>query len=239
LIVCAELWFAERDTLHKQWLLAALVLISSGLVFTLSRGAWITAIAGIGVILLMRSQFLLLLRAALVFAVLAAVCWGYLPSESRSYATGFERENYNIQARYDSMDYALNEFEKAPFTGGGVALRKEFDATNIFLLTLAETGILGFAALAAIHLALLRMVWRSRRYWVRSSPEASLVALAAALVIGRMVHGTVDLYWGRGGLMIAWAAAGMAIRVCATARRRGNRPARPAPTPQLSHSNAP
>ncbi|MEI8233442.1 MAG: O-antigen ligase family protein [Verrucomicrobiota bacterium] len=242
LIVCAELWFAERDALRKQWLLAAMILIASGLVFTLSRGAWLTAVTGLAVILLLRRQFHLLLRAAFVFAILAAVCWGRLPSEARTYATAFERGNYNIQARYEAMDYALDEFWKNPFTGAGVGLRKEYDATNVFLLTLAETGVPGLVALVAIHLAFLRMAWRSRRYLTRSTPEASLVALAAALMIGKLMHGTVDHYWSRGDLMLTWAAAGMAIRACAAGRRRSKHPAAPAhraAIPMSSHSITP
>ncbi|MDD5350536.1 MAG: O-antigen ligase family protein [Chthoniobacteraceae bacterium] len=233
LIVCAELWFGERDTIRKQRLLAALVLIAAGLFFTLSRGAWITAATGLIVILLLHRRFLLLLRATFVLAALVAVCWGRLPAEARNYATAFDRDHYNIQARFESIDYALYEFRKSPLTGVGVGLRKEYDATNIFLLTLAETGVPGLLAFAAIHIAFLRMAYRSRRYLPRSSPEATLVALGTALVIGKIMHGAVDLYWGRGDLMITWAAAGMAIRACAVGRRRAKRPAPPRRTPAL------
>jgi len=220
MIVCTELWFAERDAVRKQWLLIALGIVACGLFFTLSRGAWITAVSGVGIILLLRRQFVMMLRASVLFAALATICWGRLPAEARNYATGFERDNYNIMARYYSIDYAQGEFERNPFTGVGVGLRKEYDATNIILLTLAETGIPGLVTLLAIHVAFLRMAWRSRRYLKRSSPEASLVAIAAALVVGKMMHGTVDLYWGRGDLMLTWAAAGMAIRACAVCRPR-------------------
>ena len=219
LIVCTELWFAERDALRKQWLLAALLLIASGLFFTLSRGAWITAITGLAVILTLRRQFRLILRAGTLFAALAAICWNHLPKDSRQYATGFERENFNIRARYESMDFALDEFQKSPLLGVGVGLRKEYDATNIILLTLAETGVPGLLALLAIHLAFLRMAWRSRHIFSRADPEYSLIAIAAALIIGKMMHGAVDHYWGRGDLMIAWASVGMAIRAYESRRR--------------------
>ena len=230
MIVCTELWFAERDSLRKQWLLVALGIIACGLFFTLSRGAWITAISGVGVILLLRRQFVMMMRATVVFAALVAICWGRLPADARNYATGFERENYNIMARYNSIDYAQAEFETSPLTGVGVGLRKEYDATNILLLTLAETGVPGLVALLAIHVAFLRMAWRSRHYLARSSPEASLVTIGSALVIGKMLHGTVDLYWGRGDLMLTWAAAGMAIRAYAVGRRR-----KLPPSPALLH----
>ena len=247
LIVCTELWFAERDHVRKQWLLGALILIASGLFFTLSRGAWMTAVTGVGVILALRRQFRIMLRAGLVFVTLATICWKYLPADSREYATAFERKNFNIQARYDSLDYAMELFRENPITGVGVGLRKEFDATNVIMLTLAETGIPGLFALLSIHLAFLRMIWKSRSHIRRSCPEYSLIAIAAALVIGKMMHGAVDHYWGRGDTMIVWASAGMAIRVC-NARKRiarhprnsGRKQSWPAPQLRAAHplSNA-
>jgi len=219
LIVCTELWFAERDDIKKQWLLAALILIASGLFFTLSRGAWLTAVTGVSMILLLRRQFLLLLRAALVFVTLAAVCWKFTAQDSRQYATAFERTNFNIRARYESMDFAMEEFQKSPVTGVGVGLRKEYDATNVVLLTLAETGVPGLIALLWVHLAFFGMAWRSRRGLSSASPAYSLIAIATALLFGKVMHGAVDHYWGRGDIMIVWASVGMAIRANAEARR--------------------
>lgn len=226
LIVCTELWFAERDAVRKQWLLAALALIGSGLFFTLSRGAWLTAITGMTVILGMRKQFLTILRAGIIFTVLAVVCWGRLSSDSRDYATAFGRENFNIRARYESIDFALEEFWKNPITGVGVGLRKEYDATNVVLLTMAETGVTGLLALISVHLAFLRCIWKSRRFIPRSHSDFCLIAIATALIFGKMVHGMVDHYWGRGDLMMTWAAAGMALRAY-DARRRTTRDSRP------------
>lgn len=230
MIVCAELWFAERDSLRRQLLLVALLLIGAGLFFTLSRGAWITGAAGLGILLILRRRFHLLLRAGAILALLCVFCWGRLPGEARSYAIGMERDRYNIQTRFESIDYALAQFQQAPLTGVGIGLRKEYDATNVFLLTLAETGIPGLAAFAAIHIAFLSMIWRCRRHLRPGSPEASLAAIGAALLIGKALHGAVDLYWGRGDLMIAWAAAGMTIRACSSALHkypRNDFPARP------------
>lgn len=217
-IVCMELWFAERNGMRKKWLLAALLLIGAGMFFTLSRGAWMTTITGVAIILALRRQFLIMLRAGLVVVPLIAVCWSYLPNDSREYATGFNRKNLNIQARYDSIDYAMDEFQKNPIIGVGVGLRKEYDATNIVLLTLAETGVPGLLALLSIHLTLLWMAWKGQRTLRRSDINYSLLAIAAALVIGKMMHGVVDQYWCRGDTMVVWASAGMAIRACAARR---------------------
>ena len=220
LVVCTELWFAERGAVRRRCLLGALTLIAAGLVFTLSRGAWLTAAVGIPVVLALRGEFKTLLHAGFVFLAAGAVFWGMLPEESRVYATAFDRNNYNIRARYESADYALEQFWKAPLAGMGVGLRKEYDATNVVLLTLAETGGLGLAALAAVHFAFLGCVWRTRRATPRGSLEFSLIAIALALELGKMAHGMVDHYWSRGDLMLTWGAAGMALRAYDASRRK-------------------
>ncbi len=222
-IVCTELWLAERNRFYRCGLLAALLLIGSGLVFTLSRGAWMTAVCGVTLILLMRRQFLLMLKAALALIPLAVICWYALPQESRNNASALDRESFNIRARYDSMDYALAVIHEHPIIGAGVGLRKEYDATNIILLTLAETGAPGLLALVSIHLALLWMVWKGQRIIPRSHRDSSLLAIATALAIGKMAHGVVDHYWGRGDTMIVWASAGMAVRACSLHKRQRKR----------------
>jgi F0F1-type ATP synthase assembly protein I len=52
-----------------------------------------------------------------------------------------------------------------------------------------------------------------------SSPATrSLIAIAAALLWGRFVHGLVDHYWSRGAISIAWVALGMAAGSVAVER---------------------
>ena len=151
---------------------------------------------------------------------LIAVCWALLPQQSKSYATGFDRENWNIRLRYMSMDYAKSQFERSPIIGVGVGLRKEYDATNVFLLTLAETGVLGMDTFLYLHLATGRMVLKARRIIRKDDALFSILALGGALVLSKFVHGLVDHYWSRGAIMIAWAAAGMATHAYFVSRRR-------------------
>ena len=152
--------------------------------------------------------------------MLIAVGWRFLPAESREYATGFNRENENIRLRLQSIDFARDAFESDPVLGVGVGLRKEYDATNILWLTLAETGVPGLCAWLLLHFALARMVWRTQRHLARSDALFSLAALGGALVISKLVHGLVDHYWSRGDIMIAWASAGMATHAHFVTRRR-------------------
>src|SRR5579862_434482 len=209
-IVCGELWFAETRRKARMALSAVMVILTAGLFFSLSRGAWMGAFVGLVVILSMRRQFKLIFRASFFLVPLIAICWKLLPDQDRSYTTGLSKANWNIQMRYNSLYFAEECFSKSPIFGVGVGLRKEYDATNLFWLTLAETGVLGLAAFLAIHVSFLRMVWRTQRLLSRSHMLYSLVAIGGALITSKFVHGMVDHYWSRGAIMIAWASAGMA-----------------------------
>lgn len=210
-VICFELWLAAKTRRSKTFLAVALAIMSASLLFSLSRGAWLGAMVGVMVILGLRRQFQVLIKASLILVPVIAVCWSLLPQESREYATGFEKDRWNIRLRYESIDFAKEQWRSSPIYGVGVGLRKQYDATNVALLTLAETGILGLAAFAWIHIAIFFWIWRFQKYLPRGSPLYSLLALAAALVANKLAHGMVDHYWSRGSIMMAWATVGMAM----------------------------
>jgi len=220
LLVALEMWFGAEPGPRRRLLTGALAVISAGLLVSLSRGAWLGAFCGIGVLLTLRRQFALFARAALVLIPVIVIAWQFLPKESRETATGFDRSRRNIDARFESIEIAREFFQQDPALGSGVGLRKEFDATNIVWVTLAETGVLGLGALALIHLIFLRMVWRAQKRISREDELFSLLALGAALVVSRLAHGLVDHYWSRGAIMIAWASAGMATFAFWEVKRR-------------------
>lgn len=218
-IIAVELWFAANDR-KRQWLLAgALAIITVGLILSLSRGAWLSTLCGITLIAFMRRQFALLLRGAILLVPLVAIAWNFLPKQSQEYATGFGGERYNIKLRYESIDIAKNYYTESPIYGNGVGLRKEYDATNLALLTLAETGILGLLALLFLHFSFFHMIWTAQQRLQRSDKLYSLLAIGGALVLGKFAHGMVDHYWSRGIMLIVWAGAGMAIAVYKSAPR--------------------
>ncbi len=219
-IVCAELWFSSR-TQRGRWFFGIMMgLLVAGLFFSLSRGGWLGAMCGVVLLLLLRREFAKLTRLAVFMVPLIAVCWALLPDQSKSYATGFDRENWNIRLRFMSLDYAKREFQGSPVLGVGVGLRKEYDATNVFMLTLAETGLIGMAAFLYVHVAMGLMVWKARRFTRRDDVLFTALALGGALVLSKFIHGMVDHYWSRGALMIAWASAGMATHAYFVGRRR-------------------
>jgi O-antigen ligase len=163
--------------------------------------------------------------------------WNLLPADKQSYATSFDSGRENIMLRYRSATYAMDLFKQDPILGMGVGLRKQYDATNLVLLTMAETGLLGLAAFALWHAVFFASIWRARRAVPTDDPRYSFLVLGAALVLGKLIHGLVDHYWGRGSLGIAWSAAGMAwgVTMAARATRPGGYPvvlpvAKPAPS---------
>jgi hypothetical protein len=210
LLVCIELWFSLDIQKRKTWLSAAMVVIGAGLIMSLSRGSWLGTLAGFTFMIMMRRQYRLLFKAALIFIPLILVCWRVLPQSSREYVTGVSKDRWNIKLRYESLDIARGEYEKNPVYGVGVGLRKEYDATNLQWLVLAETGVLGLATFLFVHVAFLNMVWKTRRWYPPSDFRYSLLSIAGALILYKFVHGSVDHYWSRGAITPTWASVGMA-----------------------------
>jgi hypothetical protein len=221
LLIALELWFAARRPLERVALGATLLVTAAALVFTLSRGAWIGALLGVMLIMVMRRQFALMGRAALLLVPVLALCWSLLPAEQRDYATSVDAKRWNIKMRVQNDNFAQNQFEQSPLYGVGVGLRKQYDATNLWRLTLAETGVAGLAALALVFAAFFRMVWTTQAQLARDHPAFSAVAIGGALMLARLAHGMVDHYWSRGGTMMAWASAGMALNVYFLVRAGG------------------
>ena len=210
-LIALELLFHAKGR-RKLWYFLAVVILAVGLVFTLSRGAWLGAITGTLVIFALRRQFGLMLRVGVVGGVLVAACWSVLPQESKDYAAGFDKDLSNLKPRYESRDFALKQFYQSPVIGRGVGLRKEFDATNFVFLTLAETGIVGAIAFLAMEGTIGGVLWWGQRRMRRGSFAFSLVVLACALGAAKLAHSMVDHYWVRGTLLSSWAALGMGAR---------------------------
>ncbi len=211
LIVGVECWLSEPKTQQWRWL-AVLGVLAGGLIMVLSRGAWLAAMAGVAFLFAWRGMYRRLLMLGMLLIPVVGIVWLSLPEESRQYASSFDNSRYNIKARELNSEWAMEQWRSSPWIGVGVGLRKEFDATNVILLTLAESGPLGVFALIGVHSCVLWGVWRRRVGLNRMlSPAASSHALAGAVLLSKFVHGLVDHYWSRGAIMIAWASVGFAL----------------------------
>lgn len=213
LIVAFEMWQMSQDRFRRTWLLGAVGILTMALILTVSRGGWLAAIMGISVLLILRRDWSVLWRLGIVVVPLVLIGWFLLPESKRDYAAGFETSRGNIQARFNSVGHAWNIWQESPWTGSGVGLRKEYDATNVVMLVLAETGIFGLFFFALIHVNLAAFIWRNHKWVPSMSIAFSCLALGGALVTARLAHGMVDHYWSRGAILAAWAAVGMALGV--------------------------
>lgn len=211
LIIAFEMWQTASSGVRKNWYGMSVGVLSLGLVLTVSRGGWIAAVVGIGVLLSLRRDWKMLGRLVAVVLPLICVGWYLLPEDIQEYAIGFESRRVNIQSRWRSMALALSHWQQSPWFGTGVGLRKQYDATNIVLFTLAETGVIGLLLFVTIHVNIGYFVWRNHLAMDSRSMSFSCLALGGALVAARFAHGMVDHYWSRGAILAAWAAAGMAI----------------------------
>lgn len=224
-VIGTELWLQRLGTRRSRfWFSCLFGLLAVGLVISLSRGAWMGAAAGIFIILGLRGRFKLLLRLAIVLIPVIIAAWLIVPEASKEYATDLRLESHNVKARLVSIDFAMTFFHESPIYGVGVGLRKTYDATNLVISTLAETGVLGLGAFLMIFVTFGWIVFTTRRRIAASDPMFSMLAIGAALMACKFLHGCVDHYWSRGMLPV-WAGAGMAVFAFAASRRRSGRPA--------------
>ncbi|RYX84328.1 hypothetical protein EON83_10465 [bacterium] len=220
-LVALDLWMSKgyaRRPLNKDWgrhaLLAAMFLIATGLVLSLSRGAWIGTLGGIFMITMMRRASVKMAKVAILIFPVLILLWQSLPQRDQEYTFGFGTNRPNIRARYRSVKLAEDNFLANPFLGAGVGFRKNYDATNVVWSTLAESGLVGLLAFAWIYVVFFRLCWRSRRLLPPSDPRFSLLSIGCALMTCKILHGMVDQYWGRGSITLAWGAAGMTLAYC-------------------------
>lgn len=209
-IICVELWFSAKNPKHKRYLSFALALLAAGLVFSVSRGAWLGCTMGLLLICSLRRQFKLMLRVGMVMLPLIAISWQFLPESTQSYATSFDRKRVNILERYKFIDAAKGLWLQNPVYGSGVGLRKQYDATNLMWATLAESGVLGLLSFALVHIVFFAMILRTHKLMARDNIHYSVLLIGGALVLRHLTHGMVDHYWSRGAVTLAWGSAGMA-----------------------------
>jgi hypothetical protein len=234
-VIAVELFFAAKTSRERMLLGISMAIMSASLVMILSRGAWLSTAVGVAIIAVLRREYGMLLRCGLVLIPVVAIAWISLPDESKDYAVGFGAERQNMKERYASIETCQAVFKGHEIIGGGFGFRKDFDATNIAWVTLAETGILGLLTFLAVQVAFLKMVWDTHSKLKKDDPLFSFVVIGGALVAGLFAHGMVDHYWSRGGPMMSWAAGGMAVGAWNIVRMREKaKRAMPALVPSLA-----
>jgi len=228
LVIAVEMWFratAGNEKKRKRLWLVLIMILSLGLFFTLSRGAWGSAVIGVLILTAVRGRWTLLLRFSAVLLPIAITGFFFLGEGTQEYIAGsVDTETHSFEMRRVNAEVAWSYFQQNPVFGQGLGIRKQQDATNIILFTMAETGVIGLAAFLMIHVVALWLAFKYRpRIDVRSS-AFSILGLAIALMFGRLAHGMVDHYWSRGALTVVWSMVGALLAVTAQIPRQ--RPAK-------------
>lgn len=209
-VILANLWYSQINFMGKRYLIWLLVVLGGGLLISLSRGAWIGAIVGLTVSGLLWGRITLVIRTLMVAVPVLLVLWLLLPSEKREYATGFQADRWNIKMRMKTQENLQDTITKEPLFGVGIGLRKQVDATNFVLVTLAESGVIGLVAIVGVFGTIVRVGFKVSR----SDTKQSFVlcgALAVGLLACKVGHGMVDHFWGRGNGTVVWASIGLLL----------------------------
>jgi hypothetical protein len=223
IIILANLWHSQVDVFGKRYLVWLLLVLGGGLLMSLSRGAWLGTIVGLTVSGLLWGRVTLVFRTLMLAVPILLVLWLLLPSEKQEYATGFQADRWNIKMRIITQENLQEIITKEPLFGVGIGLRKQIDATNFVLVTLAESGAIGLVAFVCVFGTIVRVGFTV----CRSDSNKSLIlcgSLAVGLLSCKVGHGMVDHFWGRGSGTVVWASIGilMAAEQKVVARRRNS-----------------
>ena len=211
---------------------SGLFFILAGLIFTFSRSGWIVAgftVATLVVYGLWRSD--LRRRATAVVFVLVAAAAFLVPSGGRLMfaRAGFTATEPSVVDRVIYNEIGLFKFPETYPLGVGLknqvlvaerngwyrdfGLKYSFQAQpihDIYLLALADTGILGLAAFLAF---IGWLTYDKFRIWLKTKDAD--VSFALVLVLGALAFGLVDhFYWDLwSGQLMFWLALGILMGI--------------------------
>lgn len=177
--------------------LAGLMCGASGLamLLTYSRGAWVGAIAGVVLIVLLRRPWLLVPMGALG---VAAVALGLGSGFVERLWLGFTLQDPATKLRLDEYRNALAIIREHPWFGVGFgdapSIELQAGVSSIYLTIAERAGLVG---LLAFLIAVGVIVWRGLgRSWRESDDEDDdLVLCFTAAVVATLVVGLVDHYF--------------------------------------------
>jgi O-antigen ligase len=208
LIISVNLWYAKLTTFSPKLMVALLICMSCGLLISLSRGAWIGTVLGLVMSGLVWGRLRLVMRAVIIGLPILLVLWFLMPSEKREYAAGFQSDRWNIKMRLQTQASLQRTIENEPLFGVGIGLRKQVDATNFVLVTMAESGIMGLLAFSYIVVTITIIAFQTKRL-CDGGIELTIVAIAIGGLTCKLGHGMVDHFWGRGNGTVVWSMIGL------------------------------
>jgi len=213
LIPLAVLAFrTERSPMMRALALVAASLILGGLLLTYSRGTLLAGLVLFGMMAYMRllkphQVLVVVLCMGVLVATFAPgvitrmatlgqmknllLRTGYTYRAPDSSAV--HRYALNLAAWHVFLDHPIfgvgpghfAEYYSVPYGNriGLIETTRRYLAHNLYLETLAETGVTGLACLLAILFVIMHWLWKERRRWEHSHPEFSSVATAFFLCL--------------------------------------------------------
>jgi O-antigen ligase len=219
------LFLVERRLAWKGAVFGSLCLMGAALVLTSTRGAWAGCLVGMTFVGIVADK-----RA--VGVVLLAVLFFFLLSprtQVRRAFNTFDSADRTITKRAHLWRSGLRMAQENPLFGKGPGSYKEMyrsylssegrelvrpdhaHAHNIFIHTLAETGIVGLCALLLVLVGIARWLWRLQRRLGDLLLKTMVAGLIGGL-LGFLVHGQVDYTLaGRTGFLF-WFYLGLAFQ---------------------------
>lgn len=209
-------------SVRRRFILNVVSLITFFATFaTLSRGSLLGALVGVclaALVLRRRRAVTLTLVGILVATFLLTIGTRAptRPDESGSYDSSV--------VRIYSFRDAVDKIGQDPFIGTGHGTYYLYipeldigipDPNNLFLLTGAELGMLGLAALLFLLIRFVQAFIRAGRLPLY---HATLAAACGAVAVSRLVHFQVDVTWTRGTASLAFAMMGAMLAVTRLAR---------------------
>jgi O-antigen ligase len=228
----------------RPWVLGpAAVIEMLGLFASVSRGAIIGGLVSVVV-----ASLLLRRRRVATAVVIAIAATGYLAAVGPVSAQRLDNAGaYDSSVvRNYSFSGAIRKIKNEPFLGSGAATYEQYipelrigvaDPNNMFLLTWAEVGVVGMAALIWFLIRFGQLLWRARNL---PGENATGAIACAAVTLSFFIHFQVDITWTRGTTTLAFAMLGLMLTFFRLAEARApvlarSRPA-PAPEQPLIHA---
>lgn len=217
LLAVLYLYFKESNNWRRLLLVANLIFITVGLFFSFSRSAWLAALFLYFVwtaLFFYRQKFTIWLKISFyLLLVLAPLIIIYQPLVMTRLSAQERLEERSIKQRLNSLVEAKEIFSKNPVFGVGLGNYTYYlsvskpgflgwsyqSAHNLYLLILAELGLVGLGLFLAI---IILSVYQAGSLWAIS-------AVGALLITGLFDHYLWTTYFG---LVLFWLIIGLLWR---------------------------
>lgn len=193
------------------------ILLSLGLLSSLSRGAIIGTLVALAVVAIVRGPGRRLRDVSVIALISGALAAAYnvLPKDQQDRLLDVQPGTDEAsRIRTDYATDAIGIFRENRWFGvgpgnynGGPLEPNTPDPHNVTLLTAAEGGVVMVLGAAVLLCATAWLLLRRARH-------DRVVLMALAVQVGTVVHGVVDVYWVRNTPVLSWFLVGAALALC-------------------------